>query len=1246
MNKIKSFMKKIYSILTICLSFLLLPVFTGCVEEVELVEELNLPACLTPSSASASISRQDGKTVTFTWANAKGATQYLVEIYAGNEEDLPEDVFANGTQIHGSPIVVPAAESGSVTTMSRLLDADNFYFARVKAQGMAADGQTKTIEDSHWQEFAGLPLATYNVEPDVTDITVVERTANSVTLSWKMLENDTRVNQVRVTPNPDQTDTKDYAIYEIPSTVQITPGGTVQFTVGTTDKPLEDSHLYTFAVHYGSANRGEVVAWTRPDWTDAVEVATAAELKNAINEAGAPDAGAEEGATVKPRKIKLTNTEVPYEIGEVDIIGPVEITGEQTADGVSPTVVGTFNILPPQENYTYTPEVAGGGTAILADPAEPAADVTIPQTLGGYHLRLEALDLQGGTVGESQVEICVAVKETDMDYITNPITVRVLNCNISNYNKSVIYQDKSAANFAEVLFDGCYFEEMGTGQDGFDFRTKGSTISSFKIKNSTMANGFRCMVRVDKEITFNELVFDHNTLYEVGSAGQKGMFYVRSVPDRFELTSNIFMSIEGLPLIFKHTDPVEPDVIKSNFFYRMGEDVWVKDGFTQDDAIAGGGAVLSSDPCENAAKGLFNIKEDSPRILDAGAGDPRWLVAYVPEPEVPLTPVEADNFHPDLTDVATFYDEIDATVTRGNIKFFVNDDYITVSDNGMEFTAEATLNASNVPTDCALAFLVDKPGSVMISTAQSRSGSVNDHITVAYGPADGSSATVAGAVTVEAEGGKVAFPDIDGQTLIYIYGCGPIVLTDLMWVSDTSTGAPQPLSTPEPVIDNAKADATGSATLTWPAIAGAGSYTVTVTGPAPTTVKTYENIAEASFSLPLAEMTTGVYTMTVTAIAADMSRENSEPSAPVTFEKTEAWTAVSSSSPTTWDAANTFQYLYETRAGSNKDTKIESDFVYNNLNFLIGGGSCKFGLNDNAAGAEVARVQMGGGSTSKQALQIKVTGNGTLTVEAASSGTGQNRYVCVSVGDNQIISKGEEQGAIPDDKWGFSDTKAKIYSTEITGVAGETVISIYSGGSSINFFSITWTPEGYNPGATIPSDPVAVEVQTDFMTYFKALDTSSGSVNITESGASATVKYNSDDEVVFASKSDSDGVLWDGDRIKFDGKSSYADSGIPDGNYIMFKVTKPGTIKHYIRSGSTDPTKNPRNVKIDINKGGEVTEIYNAAAPIDGYKEGNETSTQITKEHLAGATSAVEVYISLVDNSCNVYYLEYIPDAE
>ena len=66
----------------------MLPVFHGCVEEVELVEELNLPACLTPSSTSMSVDRATGNKVTYTWANSKGATRYVVEIFEGAEEDL------------------------------------------------------------------------------------------------------------------------------------------------------------------------------------------------------------------------------------------------------------------------------------------------------------------------------------------------------------------------------------------------------------------------------------------------------------------------------------------------------------------------------------------------------------------------------------------------------------------------------------------------------------------------------------------------------------------------------------------------------------------------------------------------------------------------------------------------------------------------------------------------------------------------------------------------------------------------------------------------------------------------------------------------------------------------------------------------------------------------------------------------------------------------------------------------------
>ena len=165
-------MKKVFSILILGLPLVLAPVFSGCVEEVQLVEELNLPACLTPSSATASIDRTDGHTVTFTWANSKGATQYVLEIYEGGETDLAEDVFGNGTPVRTE--TVPAGESGSTTSMKVSLEVDKYYFARVKAQSMQADGQTRAIDDSRWQIF-GYPIATYPVKDPVEKVEVKER---------------------------------------------------------------------------------------------------------------------------------------------------------------------------------------------------------------------------------------------------------------------------------------------------------------------------------------------------------------------------------------------------------------------------------------------------------------------------------------------------------------------------------------------------------------------------------------------------------------------------------------------------------------------------------------------------------------------------------------------------------------------------------------------------------------------------------------------------------------------------------------------------------------------------------------------------------------------------------------------------------------------------------------------------------------------------------------------------------------
>ena len=186
-----------------------------------------------------------------------------------------------------------------------------------------------------------------------------------------------------------------------------------------------------------------------------------------------------------------------------------------------------------------------------------------------------------------------------------------------------------------------------------------------------------------------------------------------------------------------------------------------------------------------------------------------------------------------------------------------------------------------------------------------------------------------------------------------------------------------------------------------------------------------------------------------------------------------------------------------------------------------------------------------------------------------------------------------------------------------------------------------------DPNATIPSSPKAVETQTNFMTYFtgkEAFDVT----DALETPVPKIINYNGDDEVTFVGKGGDKpkAIQWDGDRIKLQGSSTIdEDTKLPTANYISFMITKPGTIKHYIRSGSSKSEENPRYISVDLLINNEtVKKVYYEAAPIDGYKAGSEISIPVAKEDLLGAKSAVTVYISVPTNSCNVYYLEYIPD--
>ena len=632
--------------------------------------------------------------------------------------------------------------------------------------------------------------------------------------------------------------------------------------------------------------------------------------------------------------------------------------------------------------------------------------------------------------------------------------------------------------------------------------------------------------------------------------------------------------------------------------------------------------MLNADPCYDSGKGIFNVTSQA--VLAAEAGDPRWLEDYVPEPDKPLEPAVYGAYW-NLTDTDTFDDVIDASCVRGNLKFIVKSNPINVTESGFEFTAEPTFDFNGVPDDCTVAFLVDGPGSVILSSVASESGSDNDHITVALGPEDGSSVEVHGAVYAGEEGAKIAFPNIlEGERLlVYLYGCDPIVMTQLSWVEDTNTGEAPVLETPTNLAfsdGNSTVDDTfeGDVTLTWDAVTYAGSYTVTVTGPdgAPTE----SSVTEPSFVLTPSTMTPGDYTITVQAIPAetDLSREPSEVSEPVTFTVKETLKPVYVE--TTW-GADYFTRLEAFLGAEEAATGVAEDFVFENLGYVSGGAAVKIGTTGGAK-----RVQTGGGTAGvKASWQIMVGGPGTLVVNAISSGDPRKVVVALDEAElGEYDAPGKEASPVD-------------ITVEIPDAVAGSIVNVYSSSGSINFMSFTWIP---GPTGEI-YDPEAIneEYHADFSdaTKFPAGDYEEAKLvdKISYVGGSGK-------KITFDPGSK---------RVKFNGGPDLDENGIPENRYASFKITKPGIIYHYLRSSSGDDAK--RNVTILLTKtvGGvlEKVELYSGMAPTGS---GDAMELEVTAEHLAGADAAATIYFfndqsKVPDNpdgkAVNIYQLGFKP---
>ena len=795
--------------------------------------------------------------------------------------------------------------------------------------------------------------------------------------------------------------------------------------------------------------------------------------------------------------------------------------------------------------------------------------------------------------------------------------VSVRNCTFTGFMRGIAYAGSNPVSIGTFSVDDVVMNDT-QGKEGecLGFRADG-TFGTISITNSTFNGGMREFMRFSETSTIGSLVISNNTFNSICTySGSNGFFY--SFPDvQFEFSHNLFLNMTDCP-----KDPFwgrsghipVPTSVENNYFYNLSATFWDDDEFSEAMAVAVGGAVLTEDPCAESVAGDFHVMNAD--VMAAGAGDPRWLVEGYVKPEEDLTLNVIDPTYVwDFTDGGAFYSTADKDMVRGGLRFYVTSNPVEFdTDNGrLYFTAAGQMGATE-PIDCAIGFKVNRPGSVVISTSPSMIYP-EAHATVSL---DGKHV---GAVPVDAEEFQVSIADItEGEEhMVYIYGCDPFYITALTW-SDYIGGGDTQLATPENVqltAASATLDSSDPVTLSWDAVSNAGSYDI-MNGE-----EVFATVTEPSYEIIPSVVGAGIYNFTIVAKPADDDaiREASEPSEAIRFEVLEILSPVSAYNPTTWGED------YFAGLASMFPDGITSDGVYGNLGFVCGGSTFKFGT---TGGAD--RVQSGSGDPgTKACYQIMVSGPGTLNIQAISSGDPRNIEVYVGTTlKGTYDAPGEEETAASHDI-AFSDTE----------VSSGSIINICSNGGSVNYLSFTWTPEdGGQGGGSIGYDETAINEPTSFdMSQLPA----------TNETIKTAVQYG---KFSIVASSDSDMRL-DGpnSRIQLRGGADLDDNGVPTNRYVSFRITSPGTIRHYVRDGGNDTNEDYGKrvyhvtlVKEMTDGSISVVELYGPDnyAPTSGFKEENINSVEVTAEHLAGTDKTVTVYV-WAEAGCNIYYLGFTP---
>ena len=780
-------MKRIFSAIILGVSLIAFgAAFSGCAEElVDINEDVALGRCMTPTELSAKII--NGEFIEFSWTKSKGATEFVLELYSDEQMTSLVETFT-----------IPVEDLPYTAD----LEADMTYYARVKA----VDGEG-LVEDSNWAVY-DRALQTYAIKSSLNP-ELVDRTASSITVKWTK---DPEVDHIRITPA--LNDKEEYTRFDVDAAA--VEAAKVEVT------GLNPSVKYTLAVHFKSADRGQITAWTQPDLEGVTRVESAEAFAAAL-------------ADGQSRFVFPYNDGIRYELGELQINHSLELYGETSKDGKFPNVLVSIKFK-------------NGGTADAK-----------------FHFEQLHLDGSAGQVyGERSniIDISEAV-------VTNKIeSFTVLNCEVSNYTKNVYYDNKGVTLGSLVLRESIFTNIGSASQDFASFRADATACNSILIENNTIINNHRDILRIDK-CAVPSIIFRNNTVVTNGKLTDGGLFIVQKDVTVFEMTSNLFLDVykaeKGLILDAKCKVPT---LVANNFFYNSDTEADPL-GTSKELLLANGGAVLESSPCKDYIGGVCNVIDET--VLAAKAGDPRWLVPYVEVPEDLTQTVTSTITTWDLNDATVFRGKADKDMVRGNIRFYVTDTPFNLGGGKIEFTGKSTIGEAGVPTDAGMGIKVNEPGSIVVSTAVSELAGDHSHLTVSL------NGEVSASVPVGAEYQKVTFPNITEESTIYITACDPIAITFLQWTSDVQV-LDNVLATPNVKISKTTVNerAEDEITLTWDAVDYAGSYNVTIDGKKKNVTETSYTFATGGYAV---EEAGGDFAIQVTAVPAadDYTRVESQP---------------------------------------------------------------------------------------------------------------------------------------------------------------------------------------------------------------------------------------------------------------------------------------------------------------------------------------------------------------------------------